>query len=337
MIKSGISQVGGKFRLRKDLLRFTPIHEYFLSLFCGSCIYELNKPRPSHYECFNDGNSEFINYLEVINFYRKEFNDYKEGILGFVSRRIYEDIKDGFIYPRNRIERAVMFQYLIKLGFGSRVQFRGLVPETTSKKEKIAQAKKDFQLKIDKASFKGYNPKTTRPYTNNDMGILTKIRPDVSERLHYVILEELDFEKIYYKFHKGYYLEKGLERECFIYADEPYPTTEKYYGDMFPEDRHFDLIELALESPFNIMISTGKECKLYLDIFGEAKWNIEPVPVKYSTHANTQVEEWEYLIMNYTIKGAEYRKPINKKLPEYPLMKEDHFIDPNMNLMNFIQ
>ena len=45
MLKSGISQIGGKFRLRKQLLNFVPYHEYFLSLFCGSCVFELNKPK----------------------------------------------------------------------------------------------------------------------------------------------------------------------------------------------------------------------------------------------------------------------------------------------------
>ena len=51
MLKSGISQIGGKFRLTKTLLAYTPYHEYFLSLFGGSLNYELNKKKANHYEC----------------------------------------------------------------------------------------------------------------------------------------------------------------------------------------------------------------------------------------------------------------------------------------------
>lgn len=36
MIASGISQIGGKFRLRKTLQEFTPNHEFFLSEFFGA-------------------------------------------------------------------------------------------------------------------------------------------------------------------------------------------------------------------------------------------------------------------------------------------------------------
>ena len=36
-IKSGISQVGGKFRLCNTILDYIPYHEFFLSLFCGAC------------------------------------------------------------------------------------------------------------------------------------------------------------------------------------------------------------------------------------------------------------------------------------------------------------
>lgn len=340
MIRSGISQIGGKFRLRKDLLRFTPVHEYFVSLFCGSCIYELNKPRPYHYECFNDANSQYINYLEVLSFYREEFDAYRKkkkfrnGILGLVSRRIYNDIKDGFLKPKDRIERAVMFQYLVKLGFASTVQFRGMVPETTSKKKNVEKAKADFQYKID-SNFKGTNiGKSTRPYTNNDMGILTPLDPKATTRLQYVILEELDFLRLYLQFFKAYHTKKGFTRECFIYADPPYPATEEYYGDLFPDVRHLDLIELMLGTPFNFMLSIGKKCELYVEIFRQAGWVVEEVKVKYSTDANTQKEDTEYLIMNYRISFDEDGKEViyngngkfcnyNPDIPVFPLMKKD--------------
>ena len=61
-IKSGISQVGGKYRLMNKLLEFVPYHEFFLSMFSGACWMELNKPR-TRYECYNDYESEIIIHM----------------------------------------------------------------------------------------------------------------------------------------------------------------------------------------------------------------------------------------------------------------------------------
>jgi len=115
IISSSISQLGGKYRLRKTLLSFTPKHDFFLSLFAGSCIYELNKPR-AKYEAFNDADSELINYLLVIREYPKEFDDMKKGVFGLVSQEICNRIIRKELIPRNNIEKAFHFYYLNKMG-----------------------------------------------------------------------------------------------------------------------------------------------------------------------------------------------------------------------------
>lgn len=105
MIRSGISQIGGKFRLTNTLLKNIPRHEFFLSPFCGACWLELNKKR-SRYECFNDLNAEIINYLLMIREHPKEFDDMKKGVFGLVSQEICNRIVRGEILPKNNIERA---------------------------------------------------------------------------------------------------------------------------------------------------------------------------------------------------------------------------------------
>ena len=303
MIKSGINQIGGKFRLRKDLEQFTPYHEYFLSLFCGSCIYELNKSRPLHYECFNDKNPRFVNYFIVIKNYREEFEKRKkEGPYVINCRYLYELLNKGVITPKDMIEDAIQFHFQLKLSFGSQLKYRGIIPETTSKKKFIEKAKKDFIQVQSEGRFKSQLGKTTRPYTNNDCGILTKINPKVSERIKYVIFENQDFRKCYENFHNSYHKKKGLGKECFIYADPPYPGTESYYSGLFSEEDHNDLIEIMLNSPFNFMLSIGGDCDLYLENFDDNEnWIIQEVYTKYSIDSNSQKSSKEYLIMNYDI------------------------------------
>jgi len=307
LIKSGISQIGGKYRLKNILIDNTPYHEYFLSLFCGSCVYELNKKKANHYECFNDKNPEIANYFIVIKKFFKEFEERrKKGPYTIISRYLYDLLNAGILTPDDMIEQAIQFHYKIKLSFASQLKFRGLIPETTSKKQFITQAKKDFKEAAKNRNrteghFKNSLGKTTRPISNNDCGILTPLNPKLEKRLKYVIIEALDFRDLYNRFYRSYYIKKGLTKEVFIYADEPYPGTEKYYGNLFKPEDHQDLIEICLNSPFNIMLSTGGECGIYLDALGDAGWFIKEVYTRYSTNANNQNLTKEYICMNYDI------------------------------------
>lgn len=302
MIKPGISQIGGKTRSRKFLMDNTPRHEYFLSLFCGSCIYEVNKPKANHYECFNDINSEIANYFIVIKKYFKEFEERrKNGPYTIVSRYLYDLLNKGILTPDDMIEQAIQFFYKIKLSFGSQLKFRGMVPETTSKRQYIEQAKKSFKGETE-GNFKSNLGKTTRPISNNDCGILTPLNIKLQERLAYVIIESLDFRKVYKRFYDAYYKRKGLTKECFIYADEPYPGTEHYYGTFFKPEGHQDLIDIMLNTPFNFMLSTGGDCEIYIDTLKSAGWIIKDKKTRYSTNANVQSLKQEYLCMNYDIK-----------------------------------
>lgn len=456
-IKSGISQTGGKFRLVNRLRELTPYHEFFLSMFTGAAHFELNKPR-CRYECWNDGESEIINYLVQIHLHPKEFDAMKQGVFGLVSQEICNRIVNGKIQPKNDLERAYYFYYLNKLTFGGSIwkvrkkpPYQGMSVNNLSEKDVegikkefktkgyiglidcgsmsregygrvdskvVENAKRDyeiktkgyvgmfregcigknikekdiekikaefkgiwgegakmprgkaiedikasfrgvppagFQKKVDdakasyrgiapKANFKGIwsnstinerdnipkmkkrfkemnapykgtNPKTTRPFTNNDCGLLSPIEPEAIKRLRYVNLTAYDFRKVYKMFYDAFYVRKGLERECFIYADPPYPGTEKYYGDLFSPEFHQDLLALMKETPFNFMLSIGGECDFYLKQLED--WNIVPVKVKYSTSANHQHDSQEYIIMNYEIEGiAKMIMPSNQKLIE---------------------
>jgi len=107
-------------------------------------------------------------------------------------------------------------------------------------------------------------------------------------------------------FHRAFYEKKKLSKECFLYLDPPYCSTEHYYQGLFTPEDHQDLIEIMINSPFNIMLSIGGDCDLYLEKLKD--WNIQEVFVRYSTDANTQKKSKEYLIMNYDIKNTPIMK-----------------------------
>lgn len=171
--------------------------------------------------------------------------------------------------------------------------------------KEVDKAKKNYK----NAQIKGINPKTTRPYTNNDCGLLSPLNPKSIKRLRYVNLTCYPFDKVYKMFYEAFHVRKGLGEECFVYFDPPYPGTEKYYGTGFGIKEHYRLIDLLLDTPFHVLLSIGGDCEFYLDAFewdnrslhAKNNWRVIPVRVKYSTDANSQKSSKEYLISNYNI------------------------------------
>lgn len=194
--------------------------------------------------------------------------------------------RDGAL-PKERVEKA-------KATFKG-IANHGATGWGTLESGEVEKAKEQYQA----VSYKGLNPKTTRPYHNNDCGLLTPLDQKAITRLRYVNLTCYEFKRVYKLFYNAFHVRKGLSRECFIYADPPYPGTEKYYGDKFSTEDHQHLIDLMLETPFNFMLSIGKDCQMYLDQLSD--WVIVPVKVRYSTDANSQKLSQEYIIMNYNI------------------------------------
>lgn len=428
MIKSGISQTGGKFRLMKEIIPYLIDCDYFMSLFSGACWIELNKPR-SKYELLNDKDPQYINYHLVLQKYPNELNKMREGVFGLLSEYLFDLIASGKLQASNPIEYAYFFYYLNKAGFGGsssslldqhfdldlkellsiiykqaylnalNIRFEQILPEqnetinvfdlikktylmgfnagfndyyldeklkdvkikdlkkiiktnnpeslkmkssfiyekplrlveeankkkitsnyrgitlpTVTKKESTEKSKSWFRgitskVSLDsfsktKMNYKGINAKTTRPYQNNDCGLLTPIDPQCILRSQYCNYSARDFRKAYKQFHKAFHLKKGLTKECLIYSDPPYPEDESmnsyYYIYSFLKQDHLDLIDIMLESPFNIITSIGGTCDYYIDVFKkEPKWYIIDLEVTYCQNANTQKKSKEYLILNY--------------------------------------
>ena len=309
-LSPGINSPGGKWRLLFEVLMRMPKHDFYLEPFIGSGLISINKPR-CRYEIFNDKYYEIYNYFYVLKYHYSEFRKAIKGLFELVCEKLYEDIQNEIVIPRNRVEQAVIFRYMNKLtraGLNQLVEkdFRGLFPPTNTKKNVIEKIKQEY---ANPNLFKGVRVNNTRPYTNNDNGLCTPIDFRVKDRLKYVTLTCQDFRDVYQTFYQKYHVERGLTKECFMYWDPVYPGKGHPYFHQFTDEDHFDVIEILLDTPFNFELSIGGECELYLDAFKEAGFYIDPIKTKYSMNAQHQKNTQEYIIMNYDI----------KKVPTMPL------------------
>ena len=170
----------------------------------------------------------------------------------------------------------------------------------TIKEKQTEQSKATY--KEENAQIKGINPKTTRPYTNNDCGLLSPLDKKAIKRLRYVNLTAYPFDKVYKLFHRAFHEKKGLGEECFCYFDPPYLGTEGYYGTDFQKE-HETLVDLLMKSPFHCLLSIGGNgCEeMYVEPLINEGWISNEEAVKYSTSANHQHDRKEYLLMNYEI------------------------------------
>ena len=224
----------------------------------------------------------------------------------FYVPNLFEKIKKGKIELNLKISRdqiseefkdKIIIEDQDKTNEKGKGSYRGIIP------------KAEFDYLLNEkvlANYKGLNPKHTRPYTNNDCGLLTPLQPEFLKRTQYVNFLNKDFRHFYKLFLKGFNEKRGFTKECFLYFDPPYPDkkdlSSDYYLYPFKKEDHLDLIDICLKSPFNILLSIGGYCRFYLDTFLEHDWIIIPISTSYSTNANYQDKVWEYAIMNYDIR-----------------------------------
>nr|WP_281350119.1 DNA adenine methylase [Alkalibaculum sporogenes] len=119
-MKSPISWVGGKSRMIKKLLPMIPDHKGYVEVFGGAGWLLFGK-EASKWEVLNDYDSNLMNFWWVV----KNCPDQLIESFNFtlISRETFMQYKE--IYKQNEyedcIERAHIFYYLVKAGFGSSI------------------------------------------------------------------------------------------------------------------------------------------------------------------------------------------------------------------------
>lgn len=119
MVRALIPWMGGKRRLAKHILPEIENYRTYVEPFCGGASMFFMKNR-SKVEILNDLNAELINLYRVIQHHKDELMRQFRWVL--VSR--FQFIQYTSVDPRTLtdIQRAVRFYYLMKCGFGGRVE-----------------------------------------------------------------------------------------------------------------------------------------------------------------------------------------------------------------------
>ncbi|ABR48594.1 DNA adenine methylase [Alkaliphilus metalliredigens QYMF] len=117
MLKSPLSWMGGKYRLRKQIIELIPEHTCYVEIF-GGAAWVLFGKESSKVEVYNDINSELVNFFRILKYHAEEFKSWIEKDV--VSREIFEEYHESPSKYMTDIQRAVRFFYLIKYSFASK-------------------------------------------------------------------------------------------------------------------------------------------------------------------------------------------------------------------------
>ena len=117
MLNPPISRVGGKSKLRKDILNLIPEHTCYVELFFGAGWIYFGKEK-SKVEVINDIDKELINLFKTLKYHAEEVERLLE--YEFSGRDIFEEYKNYNLENLTEIHRAIRFLYLINMSFASK-------------------------------------------------------------------------------------------------------------------------------------------------------------------------------------------------------------------------
>jgi DNA adenine methylase len=219
MVNSPIKWVGGKSRLRKQIINLLPPHTCYVELFAGAAWVLFGKA-PSQVEVLNDIDQELVNFFRVVKEKPEELIASFEWTL--VSRAEFERLALQNLSQLTDTQRAYRFYYLIMAGWGGELQY----PR--------------FQTSI-----------TDGGHGNRLIGAIKHLREKlqpVYERLRTVIIENLDWRECFDRY----------DREGVImYVDPPYPHNGVNYAhNMRGWESHLELWERLAASQCKWILSS---------------------------------------------------------------------------------
>jgi DNA adenine methylase len=185
IMNSPFKWVGGKSRLRKQIVSLIPEHTCYVELFAGAAWVLFAKP-PSNVEVLNDIDEELVNFFRVVKYRPEELIASFEWEL--VSRAEFERLANLDTSTLSELERAHRFYYIIMAGWGGELHY----PR--------------FQTSISDGG-----------HGNRLIGALKYLRKRIEPvyaRLQKVVIENLAWEKCFDRYDRA---------KTVMYIDPPYP------------------------------------------------------------------------------------------------------------------
>lgn len=125
-----IPWIGGKRRLAAQILPLFPEHSCYVEPFCGAAALFFMKD-PAKVEVLNDINSDLVSLYRVVQCHLDEFVRHFRWALA--SRELYTWLQATPPATLTDIQRAARFFYLMKCGFGGKLEGQTFGTATTSK------------------------------------------------------------------------------------------------------------------------------------------------------------------------------------------------------------
>lgn len=116
-LRAPFGWIGGKALLAKEIIPLMPSHTRYVEVF-GGALSVFYQKEPSKIEVVNDINSDLINLHRIIRNRPESLSAEMNSL--FRSREIFDDIKNGKLKPKNHIQKAAFYFYLLTTSFGSK-------------------------------------------------------------------------------------------------------------------------------------------------------------------------------------------------------------------------
>lgn len=206
MINSPIRWVGGKSRLREQIVALLPLHTCYVEPFAGAAWVLFAKP-PSDVEVLNDIDQELITFFRVVKEKPEKLIESFE--MELVSRAEFNRLANLDPTTLSDIQRAHRFYYIIMAGWGGELDY----PR--------------FQTSISDGG-----------HGNRLIGALKTLKKrlePVYQRLRTVIIENLDWREC---------IDRYDRPTTVMYIDPPYPENKcNYAHNMRTWEEHYELAE----------------------------------------------------------------------------------------------
>ncbi len=264
MLNSPFKWVGGKSRLRKQIIDLFPQHTCYVELFAGAAWVLFGK-KPSSVEVLNDIDQDLITFFRVVKEKPAELIASFEWEL--VARAEFERQASLDVASLTDVQRAHRFYYLIMASWGGEFHY----PR--------------FQTSI-----------TDGGHGNRLFGALESLEKRVKpihERLKTVIIENLTWQDCFKRYDRP---------GAFMYLDPPYPENRCNYVYNMREKSEHELLASMLKQTQCKWLLSSCDTPFVRELFSEQTIIALESKSGMDTEKNgtTRVTNKEVVILNYT-------------------------------------